>query len=246
MQRYLLIRFGQSLITLLGVSIIVFTLARLSGNPLDVLVPEESGPEVIEQISKLWGLDKPIHEQYITFVTNAVRGDFGNSIKWQGQKAMDLVLQRFPATLQLASLAVVVAVGLSVPIGVLSAYKKGSWMDYLGKFIALLGQIVLWPVIPPIDVQLPDDHRAWRMVHMEAITQGLLLMGLGLGGRFLLLSAKWHKVFFWSALIKYSGAPVISADPRSAAYSRYREIVRIRMKLTAFAVVMKWDVGKPI
>jgi len=140
MQRYLLIRFGQSLITLLGVSIIVFTLARLSGNPLDVLVPEESGPEVIEQISKLWGLDKPIHEQYVTFLTNAVRGDFGNSIKWQGQKAMDLVLQRFPATLQLASLAVVVAVGLSVPIGVLSAYKKGSWMDYTGKFIALLGQ----------------------------------------------------------------------------------------------------------
>jgi hypothetical protein len=68
-------------------------------------------------------------------------------------------------------------------------------------FFALLGQIVLWPVVPPIDVQLPDDHRAWRMVHMEAITQGLLLMALGLGGRFLLLSAKWHRVFFWSALI---------------------------------------------
>jgi peptide/nickel transport system permease protein len=140
MQRYLLIRFGQSLITLIGVSIIVFTLARMSGNPLDVLVPEESGPEVIEQISKLWGLDKPWHEQYIVFITNAARGDFGNSIKWQGQKAMDLVMQRFPATLQLASLALVVAVILAVPIGVLSAYKKGSWMDYLGKSVALLGQ----------------------------------------------------------------------------------------------------------
>ncbi len=68
-------------------------------------------------------------------------------------------------------------------------------------FFALLGQVVLWPIVPPIDVQLPDDHRAWRMVHMEAITQGLLLMGLGLGGRFLLLSPKWHRVFFWSALI---------------------------------------------
>ena len=68
-------------------------------------------------------------------------------------------------------------------------------------FFALLGQIVLWPIIPPIDVQLPDDHRAWRMVHMEAITQGLLLMALGLGGRFLLLSALHHRIFFWSALI---------------------------------------------
>ncbi len=140
MQRYLAIRFGQSLVTLLGVSIIVFSLARLSGNPLDVLVPEESGPEVIEQISHLWGLDKPVHEQYFVFITNALQGDFGKSIKWQGQKAMDLVLGRFPATLQLASVAIVVAILLAVPIGVLSAYKKGSWMDYTGKMIALLGQ----------------------------------------------------------------------------------------------------------
>ncbi len=140
MQRYLAIRFGQSLVTLLGVSIIVFSLARLSGNPLDVLVPEESGPEVIEQISHLWGLDKPVHEQYFIFITNALQGDFGKSIKWQGQKAMDLVLGRFPATLQLASVAIVVAIFLAVPIGVLSAYKKGTWMDYLGKLIALLGQ----------------------------------------------------------------------------------------------------------
>ena len=140
MQRYLLHRFGQSLITLVGVSIIIFTLARLSGNPLDVLVPEEAGPEVVERISHLWGLDKPIYEQYIVFAGNALRGNFGDSIKWQGQKALGLVLNRFPATLQLASLALVVAIGLAVPIGVLSAYQKGGWMDTVGKGIALLGQ----------------------------------------------------------------------------------------------------------
>ena len=68
-------------------------------------------------------------------------------------------------------------------------------------FFALLGQIVLWPIIPPIDFQLPDDARAWRMVHMEAITQGLMLMALGLGGRFLQLSPKQHRIFFWSAVV---------------------------------------------
>jgi len=68
-------------------------------------------------------------------------------------------------------------------------------------FFALLGEIVLWPVIPPIDVALPADHRAWRMVHMESITQGLMLMALGLGGRFLHLSALLHRVFFWCALV---------------------------------------------
>lgn len=68
-------------------------------------------------------------------------------------------------------------------------------------FFALLGQIVLWPVIPPIDVQLPDDHRAWRMVHMEAITQGLMLMALGLGGRFIQLTPLHQRIFFWSAIV---------------------------------------------
>ena len=68
-------------------------------------------------------------------------------------------------------------------------------------FFALIGRIELWPVIPAIDVQLPDDHRAWRMVHMEAITQGLLLMALGLGGWFMRLSALQYRLLFWSALI---------------------------------------------
>jgi hypothetical protein len=68
-------------------------------------------------------------------------------------------------------------------------------------FFALLGRIELWPLVPPIDVKLPDDHRAWRMVHMEAITQGLMLMALGLGGRFVALSTRQHRLLFWSALI---------------------------------------------
>ena len=68
-------------------------------------------------------------------------------------------------------------------------------------FFALLGQIVLWPAIPVIDVQVPGDARAWRMVHMEAITQGLLLMSLSFGGRFIVLTGLRHRVLFWSAII---------------------------------------------
>lgn len=68
-------------------------------------------------------------------------------------------------------------------------------------FFALLARIELWPVIPAIDIKLPDDSRAWRMVHMEAITQGLLLMALGLGGAWLRLTAKQHRLLFWSGLV---------------------------------------------
>jgi hypothetical protein len=67
-------------------------------------------------------------------------------------------------------------------------------------FVALLGELVAWPLLPPIPIDLPDDSRAWRMVHMEAITHGLLLMAWGLGGAFIRLGPGQHRLFFWSAV----------------------------------------------
>ena len=140
MQRYILMRLIQSVFTLIGVSIIVFSLARLSGNPLDVLLPDEADDETFERISELWGLNDPWYMQYFTFVKNASRGEFGPSFKWQGRTAMELVFLHLPATLQLAGFSILVSVLLAVPIGVMSAVKKGTMLDTVGKLIALLGQ----------------------------------------------------------------------------------------------------------
>ena len=140
MQRYIFIRIVQSLVTLLGVSILVFALARLTGNALDVMLPPDTPPEVYQRTAALWGLDRPGHEQYFIFLSNAVRGNFGESFKWRGESAMGLVMHRFPATLQLAGLALLISVALAVPIGVLSAAHRGTWVDTFGKLIALLGQ----------------------------------------------------------------------------------------------------------
>lgn len=140
MQRYIIIRLIQSVFTLIGVSIIVFSLARLSGNPLDVLLPDEADDETFLRISELWGLNDPWYVQYFTFVKNASRGEFGPSFKWQGRTAMELVLLHLPATLQLAFISIGVSVILAVPIGVMSAVKKGTMLDTVGKLIALLGQ----------------------------------------------------------------------------------------------------------
>ena len=140
MQRYIIIRLIQSVFTLIGVSIIVFSLARLSGNPLDVLLPDEADDETFIRISELWGLNDPWYIQYFTFVKNASRGEFGPSFKWQGRTAMELVILHLPATLQLASISIGVSVLLAVPIGVMSAVKKGTMLDTVGKLIALLGQ----------------------------------------------------------------------------------------------------------
>ena len=102
MQRYIAKRALQSLLTIWVMSLVVFALARVTGNPLDVMLPLEAGPEDFERVSKHWGFDKPVTIQYVIFLTKAVQGDFGTSWKWPGHSAMGLVGQRLPATLQLA------------------------------------------------------------------------------------------------------------------------------------------------
>jgi peptide/nickel transport system permease protein len=140
MQRFIAVRALQSLLALWVMSLIVFGLARLSGNPIDVMLPIEAEKEDYARLEKHWGLDKPLHEQYVIFVVKALQGDFGESLKYQGQSAMGLVMERLPATLELAVFALLVSAILALPIGVLAAVDKGSNWDTAAKLIALLGQ----------------------------------------------------------------------------------------------------------
>jgi len=140
MQRYILVRFMQSLLALLVMSVIVFSLARMTGDPLDVLLPMEAGEGERERVAHHWGLDRPLYEQYFVFLGKALHGDFGNSWKWQGHTAMGLVVERLPATLELAGLALLISVMLALPFGVLTAVWKDRLFDSVGKIFALLGQ----------------------------------------------------------------------------------------------------------
>lgn len=140
MQRYIAKRALQSLLAIWVMSLIVFSLVRVTGNPLDMMLPMEATAEDYERVSKYWGLDRPLYTQYFIFLSKAIRGDFGNSWKWPGHSAMDLVWQRLPATLQLAGFALVISVVIALPIGVMAAVMKGSYWDSLAKIIALLGQ----------------------------------------------------------------------------------------------------------
>ena len=138
MQRYILIRLFQSVLALIGVSILVFTLVRLSGNPLDLLNDEED-PELRNYYADRWGLEEPFYKQYLLFAKNTLQGDFGPSFRWPGRTAADLILERLPATLQLGSVIFLFGVCIGLPMGVLSAVKKGSIFDTLGKTLALSG-----------------------------------------------------------------------------------------------------------
>jgi peptide/nickel transport system permease protein len=139
-QRYIAKRALQSLLAIWVMSLVVFSLARITGNPLDVMLPLEAGPEEYERVSRHWGLDKPYYVQYGIFLAKALQGDFGQSWKWHGHSAMGLVWQRLPATLELAGFALLISIAIALPIGVGSAVMKGTPWDSLAKIVALLGQ----------------------------------------------------------------------------------------------------------
>jgi peptide/nickel transport system permease protein len=203
MQRYIIVSLLRAVLTLLGVSVIVFSLARLSGNPLNVMLPETATQDDFDRVSKLWGLDKPVWEQYVIFLGNAVRGDFGESFKWKGQTAMGLVMDRFPATLQLAGLALIVSVGLAVPIGVLSAVKKGSALDTAGKFVALLGQSLpsFWLAI--VLVWIFSVNFGWFPTSGRGGLDHMILPAIALG---------WFSVAAFMRLIRSSMLDTLDAE----------------------------------
>lgn len=139
MQRYLLQRLLQGVLTMFVISLIVFLLARLSGDPLHIMLPEEATAEDYASAAKKWGLDRPLPAQYLAFIGNALQGDLGRSIRLR-QPTLELVLERVPATLQLAGAAIAVSLLIAIPVGVLSAIRRGGPLDYIGKAVALTGQ----------------------------------------------------------------------------------------------------------
>ena len=140
MQRFIVIRLFHSIIALVAVSMIVFCLGRLSGDPLDTLLDVDATAEDFARVRAYWGLDQPLYVQYLRYVGNILTGRFGESIRYQGQDAMELVLGRLPATLELAIIALVVSALIAIPLGVVVAVKKDTGIDLAGKLVALLGQ----------------------------------------------------------------------------------------------------------
>ncbi len=140
MQRYILIRLLQGVFLVIVISSIVFVLTRLSGDPIELMVPLETPDEVIESIREYWGLDEPWHIQYWNFMSNAAQGNFGESFKWPNQDIMGLISVRLVASLQVTLTALLLASLIAMVLGVLTAVKRDTPWDYGGKFFALLGQ----------------------------------------------------------------------------------------------------------
>lgn len=138
MQRYIIQRLLQGLLLLVMVAAIVFFLGRFTGNPVDLMLPEDATEADRQALIETLGLDKPYHEQFIRFVRNVVRGDFGTSIRYR-RPVTEIFFSRLPNTLKLVPGTMLVALSLALPLGMLAAIYRGSVIDKLAGGLAVLG-----------------------------------------------------------------------------------------------------------
>ena len=164
---------------------IVFGLGRITGDPTSVLLPFDATEQERLELRADLGLDRPIHVQYGTFINNAFHGDFGESIKWDGYSSMGIVIKRLPATLKLAAVAMIVAVAISLPVGIISAVKRDTIFDYVGKIIALFGQslpafwlglVLMWVFAVQLDWVPTSGRTGGTSYFLPAISIGWFLV----------------------------------------------------------------------
>jgi peptide/nickel transport system permease protein len=124
---------------IIGISFLIFLLMHIApGDPVTLLLGDDATPADVERTRREWGLDRPLMVQYWDFLSRAVRGDFGRSLKFN-EPVIKLIAERLPATLELAFASLCVAILISVPLGVYSAIKHNSLLDHTGMSIALIG-----------------------------------------------------------------------------------------------------------
>jgi ABC-type dipeptide/oligopeptide/nickel transport system permease component len=139
MKGYILKRLFHSIFVLVGISMVVFIILHLTGDPAALLMPMDATPEQVAQYRQEMGFNDPIVVQYWRFFKGTLRGDFGMSFR-HNQPALELVMERMPATIQLTFAAMVIALLVAIPVGIFSAIRRNSLLDHIGMTGALLGQ----------------------------------------------------------------------------------------------------------
>ncbi len=139
MIRFVGVRLLQSLVALAILSVVVFVLARATGDPLHMILPMSATEEDYANARAYLGLDRPYIAQYFSFVGRAVTGDFGTSIRAR-RPVSELIRERLPNSLRLATFAMTVSLAMAFPLGVMAAVKKGSGVDRVAQVVAVLGQ----------------------------------------------------------------------------------------------------------
>ena len=138
MFKYVVKRIGLAIVTIWAVATITFFLMNMvPGGPF--LSEKAVSPKAMEALEAKYGLDKPLFEQYITYITDAIHGDFGDSLKQRGRTVTSIILTKFPVSAKLGGIAVLVALLLGVPLGCIAAMNRGKFLDNLISVISTCG-----------------------------------------------------------------------------------------------------------
>ena len=140
MGEYIARRLAQAVLVVFGVVTAVFFLLQLTGDPVRLMIGDQASEADIQNIRHQLGLDRPLAERYVAFLAGAAHADFGQSVRQQGRPAMEIVLDRYPATLRLAFLALCLSAVMATAFGVISAVKRYSVLDNTVMVLALFGQ----------------------------------------------------------------------------------------------------------
>ena len=180
MRQFIVLRILYSIVTLFILSLTIFTIVRLTGDPALLMAEPGARPEDLARVRQQWGLDRPWPVQFITFMQNVVTGELGKSFNYR-LPVSELYFQRLPNSLQLALVATVISLLIGIPAGIISAVRVNSLWDNLGKIIALLGLSIpgFWLGLVLILVfsvwlrWLPTSGTGdWRHLIMPAIALG--------------------------------------------------------------------------
>ena len=178
--RFLLRRIIAGIVTLLVVTMLVFVLSRIQGDPRSLLISEDATQEQWHELGRQLELDQPVYRQYLRYTTNLVQGDLGDSTL-QRRPVVDILWTRIPNSALLAGTAFAFAILVGIPLGILSAVKRGGFWDHGARSFAVLGQAmpVFWVALILIYVfavrldWLPASRNAgWTSVILPAITLG--------------------------------------------------------------------------
>ena len=202
MSGFLIRRLLQGVISIVGASIVIFLISRLSGDPILILLPNDASPQLIEDTRRNLGLDHPLWRQYLIFAQNALAGDFGRSYRWQ-MPALRLILDRLPATIELALCGLFFSVLIAVPIGVLSAVHRGGWIDRVGRIFAMLGQAMPAFWVGLLLILVFAIHLNWLPAFGHGGVSHVILPAIALG---------WYPVAAQTRIVRSAMLDVLDSD----------------------------------
>lgn len=139
--QFVLTKLFRGAMTLLLAVTFVFIVLRASGDPAQMMLSDEASPEAIEAFRRRWGLDGSYLEQYLTYLSAILQGDFGDSFR-DGRPALQVVMERVPVTLQLGVTALLITLLIGIPAGIIAALRRGEWVDHAAMSFTIFGQSV--------------------------------------------------------------------------------------------------------